>query len=464
MIIYYPVLVVSFFIIGLLLRVNRFVFHRLAENSVGLVDGLISATEEDEKIKEVQQKTNGLVAALLKMFLVIIIAFAAGSIPIIIYALATGTSYAELDFFSFYAILFLSLGATIPFIIPLGKKKESSYSELSQLLHRMALDNYNISNRLFKRERKKIRKKGFNKKPDFVIVSGLARAGTTSLMNDLSEVDGFVSLNYANMPFLMAPNTWRKFYKPKTKKLKERSHKDGIMIGYNSNEALEEYFFKVKADDAFIKPDHLTEYVITEETYNDYLDYQNIIKLDDKKTYLAKNNNFILRYKSMREFNDEFIMVLMFRDPLTHAASLMEKHLEYQKLQKEDPFVLEYMNWLGHHEFGLNQKPFVFSEHAYHNQYDKTSLNYWLKNWIYYYQYILKTDHPNTLLINYDDYCKNPGSIVETVLQKTTISADIPDYKAFNNSRKTNREYDKSLYEEAQQVYSKLIDKVSNIK
>lgn len=462
MIIYYSIIVVSFFIIGLLLRINRFVFHRLAENSVGLLNGLISANGEDEKIKDVQQKTNGLVAALFKMFLVIIIAFAVGSIPIIIYALVTETNYQELDFSSFYAILFLSLGATIPFIIPSGKKKTSDYSELSQLLHRMALDNYNISNRLFKRERKKIRKKGFSKKPDFVIVSGLARAGTTSLMNDLSEVDGFVSLNYANMPFLMAPNTWRKFYKPKTEKLKERSHKDGIMIGYNSNEALEEYFFKVKADDAFIKADHLTEYSISEETYNDYLDYQNIIKPDDKKTYLAKNNNFILRYNSMRNYNGEFIMVLMFRDPLTHAASLMEKHIEYQKLQKEDPFVLEYMNWLGHHEFGLNQKPFVFNAHEYNNPYDKTSLNYWLKNWIYYYQYILKIDHPNTLLINYDDYCKNPGIVVKTILQKTPLNSKIPEYQSFNNSRKTNREFDKNLYEEAQQVYAKLIDKANS--
>ena len=329
--IYYAILLISFFIIFLFIRLNRVAFQKLAKSSLELVNGLMAETDEDEKIKHVQQKTNGLVAALFKMFLVIIIAFAVGSIPIIIYALVTETNYQDLDFSSFYAILFLSLGATIPFIIPSGKKKTSDYSELSQLLHRMALDNYNISNRLFKRERKKIRKKGFSKKPDFVIVSGLARAGTTSLMNDLSEVDGFVSLNYANMPFLMAPNTWRKFYKPKTEKLKERSHKDGIMIGYNSNEALEEYFFKVKADDAFIKADHLTEYSISEETYNDYLDYQNIIKPDDKKTYLAKNNNFILRYNSMRDFNGEFIMVLMFRDPLTHAASLMEKHIEYQK-------------------------------------------------------------------------------------------------------------------------------------
>ena len=81
--------------------------------------------------------------------------------------------------------------------------------------------------------------------------------------------------------------------------------------------------------------DKYTKY-FSQEDYNDYLDYQSIIKLDNRKIYLAKNNNFILRYKSVREFNDDFIMVILYRDPLTHAASLMEKHCDYKKLQKED--------------------------------------------------------------------------------------------------------------------------------
>ncbi|MEA3462403.1 MAG: hypothetical protein U9R49_11020 [Bacteroidota bacterium] len=132
------------------------------------------------------------------------------------------------------------------------------------------------------------------------------------------------------------------------------------MIGLDSNEALEEYFFKVKARDSFVKESHLSEYSISREDYSDYLDYQSIIKLDYNKMYLAKNNNFLLRYKSAREFNDDFLMVIMFRDPLTHAASLLEKHREYKELHKKDPFVLEYMNWLGHHEFGVNQKVFKF--------------------------------------------------------------------------------------------------------
>ena len=40
--IYYSVLFISFFLIALILRINRIVFHNLAEHSVALVNELIS--------------------------------------------------------------------------------------------------------------------------------------------------------------------------------------------------------------------------------------------------------------------------------------------------------------------------------------------------------------------------------------------------------------------------------------
>jgi hypothetical protein len=454
--VYYSVLFISFFLIALFLRYTRFVFYTLAENSVALVNELLSEADDEVKIKQVQKGTNRLVTALLKMLLVIILAFASGSVPVVIYCLVSRTAYNSLVFSSFYSILSISLGATIPFLLPFRKKNEAGYSELSQLLHRMALDNYRIAYKLFKRESRKIKRKNLERRQDFVIISGLARAGTTSLMNDLSRIDDFISLSYANMPFLLCPNIWAKFYKPKTRKLKERSHKDGIMIGFNSNEALEEYFFKVKANDSYIKDSHLSEYTISKEDYDDYLDYQNIIKHDNRKIYLAKNNNFILRYRSVREYNDDFLMAILYRDPITHAASLMEKHRDYKKLQKDDPFVLEYMNWLGHHEFGEEHKPFVFlnPEESIHD--DKDTLDYWLKLWINYYSYVLTIDHPNTILINYDSYCKAPKETIETILQKAGITAVIPDYKPFTNRRKPDEEYSDGVFEAAREIYRQL--------
>ena len=79
------------------------------------------------------------------------------------------------------------------------------------------------------------------------------------------------------------------------------------------------------------------------------------------QVYLAKNNNAVLRLKSMLPLNPDMTVFVLVRDPLQHAFSLMKQHQKFEKEQTEDPFILEYMNWLGHHEFGQGQLPFNLS-------------------------------------------------------------------------------------------------------
>jgi len=458
---FYPILFISSFLLASFIRINRFVFYALAENSVALLNQLMADTDEEAKIKAVQKGTSSLLLSLMKTLLVLLLAIAMGCIPLLLYCLLTKTAPDDLVFNSFFLILLISLGTIVPFILPIPRKQRSAYSELSRLLHRIALNNYNIAFRLFKRESRKISRLKLAQRQDFVIISGLARAGTTSLMNALSNIHNFYSLNYANMPFLLCPNIWAKLYRPKSKKLRERSHKDGIMIGLNSTEALEEFFFKVKANDAYIKDSHLEEYDLSIKDYSEYLDYQSIIKLNNHKIYLAKNNNFILRYNSVRGYNDDFVMVILYREPLTQAASLMEKHHEYLELQEKDPFVLEYMDWLGHHEFGKNQKAFVFNNPELKIEGDKSTLDYWLRIWINYYSHILRISHPNTLKINYDSYCKNPKESIESILRKIGIEADLPHYIPFENQRKVDHNYSRDIYKRAHDIYMRLSNRRS---
>lgn len=453
---YYAVLFISFFLIAFILRIYRSVFHSLARKSLAVLNGLFAELDEDEKIRQMQGSTTSLLIALLKVLGLIILAFVIGFMPLLIFSHFSNGPFSSLDFTSLTAILVLSAGATLAFIVPLGKKDRSSYSELARLLHRMALDNYHLGYRLFRQEVKKVRKRGVERREDFVIISGLARAGTTSLMNALANIGPFVSLSYANMPFLLSPDTWAKIYKPKADKLKERSHKDGIMIGYDSNEALEEYFFKVKANDGYIGEDYLQEYELSEKDYSDYLDYQCIIRKESVKRYLAKNNNFMLRYRSMRSFNEDFLMVILYRDPLTHASSLMEKHRDYLRLQEEDPFVLEYMNWLGHHEFGKGQKPFLFRDSKLPDETDRDKVDYWLQLWIAFYKHALNIDHPNTLFIRYEDFCEHPEAVVSHILSKARIEASVPGLQAFRNRRKVLSGYSEELYREAMEVFDAL--------
>ena len=456
---YYLALGLSSFISFLMLKCRRQQFYRLAENSVSLLNTLISSEDDDQKLEAMQKQTTNLFISLLSFIALLIFALLIILTPALTFGYWQSGEWAFNSFTSWQEVLSLSIGASLVFI-PVSPKNTSSYSELSQLLHRLALNNYFIGLKLFRREAKQKKKQGITAKEEFVIVSGLARAGTTSLMNHLLKVEGFASLSYANMPFLLAPNSWRKIYHPSDKSTKERSHKDGIKIGLNSNEALEEYFFKALSQDAYLKADRLKEYALSEDEYHDYLSYQSLMRNSPTEIYLAKNNNFLLRYKSVRAYNAKFLFVVLFRNPLLHATSLLEKHLYYSELQNEDPFVEEYMNWLGHHEFGLSQKAFQFGEKE-PPQGGKSSLDYWLKIWLNYYQYALQIEDAQSLFIPYESLCANPQENLELILGKLDTRLPSPTVEPFTNLRKHSDKYpyQEALMQEAMKLYQSLQSK-----
>ena len=260
------------------------------------------------------------------------------------------------------------------------------------------------------------------------------------------------------MPFLLGVNMWGYFYRPKDKKLRERAHGDRVMFGYNTVEALEEYFFKVQLKDAFIGENGLSEHQITEKTYQDYLDYQKLVgRRSGRSVYLAKNNNLILRYKSMREMDPEFKVVMLFRDPLDHATSLQKQHLRFTAMQKEDPFVLEYMNWLGHHEFGQNHKPFLFDDMMDYGGLDWESLDYWIISWINYYSHVLKmgTDE-NLILVDYSDFLTRPDSLLRKLESKLKIPLAIDRVEPFFQQGSSALPANEELVSKANSLFAEL--------
>lgn len=453
---YYLIVAFSFFLSFLFLKINYRTFHRLAENSLGLLNEILSKDEEDEKIDLVQGKTNKLLVNLLKVLGLIITSILIICVAIYIYALILRIKYDQIDLSSFFFIISISVGATIPFLIP-SKKDNSGYSTLAQLFHRLILDNNNLSLKLFNRDVKKINRRGVSKRKDFIIISGLARSGTTSLMTSLSEIKELKSLNYASMPLILSPIFWRKFYNPKKVKLKERSHKDGLSIGLDTVEALEEHFFIAKAKSSYIFDKTLSKHEISKDVYDDYLSYQQIVRENESSIYLAKNNNFILRYKSIRKLNNEFLMVILFRDPLSHAHSLLSQHKKFCKLQNESPFIEEYMNWLGHHEFGNNQKQFVFNTVDEIIKGDKFTLDYWLKIWCNYYSYLLILDKGKLVIIDYKDYCETPSVVINEIISKLDVDSELIKNEGFSNHRKCEERYSEELYNKSIDIYNKLI-------
>lgn len=360
------------------------------------------------------------------------------------------------DYTSIYFWMSLSAGSLLPFI-PVRPKK-TDYNYWSELLHTLVLDHYSLGRYLFKREKNKVKPPT---NPSFTVVTGLARAGTSALTHLVFDPDHFHSITYANMPFLMAPRIWRKFYHPKQAKQKERAHQDRVMFSHTSIEALEEYFFKVKTNDRFIGPAKMHLQEISQDTYKDYLIYQKLFQAPNKNTsYLAKNNNFILKYHALRQHNEVFKVLLVIREPLAHASSLLRQHLLFCKAQKADPFVLQYMNWLGHHEFGLNQKVFDFGNQTVFQCLDQLSINYWLEVWINYYTYaqtILKD--PNIRVVHYQDLLNTPDELKKQLAEFLKIPLSTQPQPSYQPKYQASAPaaLDSQLLDTATALYGELI-------
>ncbi len=451
-------------ITGLIL--GRKFFYALIVHTTSLLDAMLTDDDDEVKQRLLISRLSKLVVTLLKLILLIITIISISLLPGYAYAKFNAIAIDSLDFSStlFYVVLISS--STLPFILVKILSKKKDYSEWSILFHRIIFNNYNISKGLFAIEKSLFKSKTKHINDRFIIVSGLARAGTTALTTLLHNTNQFHSLSYANMPLLLSPNFWRRFYNPKNEALRERSHGDRVMFGHNTVEALEEFFWTVHLKGQFVTSDTLQRHEISSDVYQQYLIYQSLIKQSDTKDtiYLAKNNNFILRYDSMRRLNSHFVIVVLFRDPLEHAYSLLNQHKRYTRFQEEDEFVKEYMGWLGHYEFGLSHKHFDFSTPESLQRFDANTINYWLRLWIDYYAYILTLpDDQNLVLINYRDFLINPKSIIEAIGKKLNIALRTDSIDQFDNEKKINFDGDSELRAEAYKVHQGLLNKKSTL-
>jgi hypothetical protein len=143
---------------------------------------------------------------------------------------------------------------------------------------------------------------------------------------------------------------------------------------------------------------------------------------------------------------------------LQHAQSLLKQHLHFTELQKRDRFALSYFNYLGHHEFGLSQKPFRFSEASFAElqPYDKGSLDFWLVTWKNYYQYLLAEERGMLFYVSFEDLCLRPGWIAGLLNDKLSLKTKILQAEPFQPAIHVARDYDEEILGACMEIYGKL--------
>lgn len=310
----------------------------------------------------------------------------------------------------------LAFGIVLMVVLPRlrGNRKpaQSEYGPLDRLLHHMLLGSRAMRQIAFD-----VGQAITPGKPDEpaqqqpVYVAGLARAGTTIVLEALYSSGAFTSLTYRDMPLVMAPRLWAKLTagQHKNAELRERAHHDRLKVGFDSPEAFEEVFWLTMTEADYIGDDGLTPRRIDAEVIADYRRYVASVRAASGRRYLAKNNNNLLRLDAIRAAFPEGVILVPFRDPLDHAHSLLRQHRQFIDLHAGDAFALKYMNWLGHHEFGAGFKPILFDSASRPvDAGEALTVAYWLRYWTHVHRHLLDHHLDQIVLFDYDSFCAQP--------------------------------------------------------
>jgi hypothetical protein len=267
-----------------------------------------------------------------------------------------------------------------------------------------------------------------------VYVCGLARSGTTIILRILDQLDVFRSLTYRDMPFVLAPNLWKRVtrYAPKSAAPTERAHGDGMLVDFDSPEAFEEVFWRTFGNQTLTK-ESLSEVEPSPSLLAAFADYRALVanpKTEPLPTccaprrYLSKNNNNLLRLRSLCA-DPAATVLLAYRDPVATARSLHRQHLRFCAEQAKNRFTRTYMGWLGHYEFGLDHRPFGFAFAAMDRCLLPDDPNYWLDYWNAVYSYILAQPDLRLHLVNHAALCTRPVSMLEALFRTLKIQDNL---------------------------------------
>ncbi|MCK4370984.1 MAG: sulfotransferase, partial [Candidatus Lokiarchaeota archaeon] len=180
-----------------------------------------------------------------------------------------------------------------------------------------------------------------------IYITGLARAGTTIVLEMLSKHVDVASHRYKHilMPYL--PHWFSKianqlnFY---TKPF-ERFHKDGIIVTRESPEAIEEIFWR-----KFFENNHSENIssIINGDVSNPKFEkfYRNHIRKlilnQNCSRYLTKNNYDITRLEYLLQLFPRTKFLIIIRNPVDHIASLIKQTQLFLNMEKENPILIDW--------------------------------------------------------------------------------------------------------------------------
>jgi hypothetical protein len=271
-----------------------------------------------------------------------------------------------------------------------------------------------------------------------IYVTGLARSGSTILLELLAESNSTVTHRYKDYPPIFTPYFWNWFLNrvpTGEAEAVERTHRDGIMVTPESPEAFEEIlwmaFFQQLHDASKSSVlDNHTSNVQFEAFYRDHI--RKLLAIRRGGRYLSKGNYNVTRLEYLLKVFPDARFIIPVREPSWHIASLMKQHKLLCEGERRNPRALEHMRRVGHFEFGLDRRPINVGDNAGIDQVvslweSGNEVEGWARYWSQIYGFVADRLAANAqlreacLIVRFEELCRVPWETIPSVLNHCRI-------------------------------------------
>jgi hypothetical protein len=134
-------------------------------------------------------------------------------------------------------------------------------------------------------------------------------------------------------------------------------------------------------------------------------------------------------------------------------------HQRFIAMQEEDSFVLEYMNLLGHREFGKGLNWLQVGEKRFLPNHEPSQIECWLEYWVYLHKSLFDNVVKNRYFVDFDDMKQNPGPHISILFSNCSVGASAEQFLGVINGESRNILTDNTikkmdLYREAAILHS----------
>jgi hypothetical protein len=274
-----------------------------------------------------------------------------------------------------------------------------------------------------------------------IFVGGLARSGSTILLECLDSHPDTVSHRYRDYPGVLAPVLWDRIsaraYANRSAPV-ERAHGDGITVTPDSPEAIEEMLWMAFYPGAHDpgRDNSMRRGGVDGRFADFYRDHiRKLLWLRQGSRYLSKNNYNLARLDGLIELFPDARVIVPVREPVTHIASLMRQHALFSAAETRHPAAQRYMQRVGHYEFGLDRRPLNVGDAqttlAVCNLWrDGHEVEGWSLYWANLHEYLANALQENaalhdaTLVVRFEDLCADPQGMLSRMFAHARLSAD----------------------------------------